>query len=130
MSLLNAAILGPIMYTACLLAMISMFYGSQIIEGGEEAITAVTLVASGALLLLNLHVFLLGWPLYTDLKKRNKLHLRYLLPAAFIACATTSLLISIYLKTTNYWQIGIQTLIYGLSGMIVTYLIWRLGIKK
>lgn len=127
---LKAALLGPIIYAALLTIIISIRFYAEITSHGEIGIQTVQLIIAGALLLLNLHVFLIGWPLYTYLKRKNKARLRNLLACGFTACAITSLIISAYIRIPTYEHIAIQTLVYGLSGMIVTWLIWLIGIRE
>lgn len=128
--LLIGALLGPLIFTALLMLLIYARYGETIFSASEEDEQILSVLIMGVLMITNLHVFLIGWPYYIYLKNRNRLRLRNLLLGGFAFASATSLLISVYLRTTNLFQLGIQMLIYGVSGLILSYLVWRIGIKE
>jgi uncharacterized BrkB/YihY/UPF0761 family membrane protein len=127
--LFKAALLAPIIFTLFLFLVLSAVYGQDFIAGQEEGMSIFATLLSGALLLTNLLVFLLGWPYYRWLKAHDRVTLRNLLIGGFAMPVAMALLISLYLHSTNLYQIGGQALIYGACGLLVTGLIWHIGIR-
>ncbi len=128
--LLKGALLGPLIFSALLLVLMSVFYSEDITADPEQGKQIVTLITLGALLFTNLLVFCLGWPYYNYLKRKNSVTRRNILlgGAGIMACLST--IISLYLHITNIWQIIGQLLIYALCGTFVAYWVWYYGIKE
>lgn len=127
--LFKASLIAPLIFAALVCLGFLIAYWPDVQDTPTDTLTLIALLATGALIMANLQVFILGTPYYHWLKSKNAVTRRNILAGGTVLSALVGLAISLHQHSDIPMLVASQTAVHAAFGLFIAAIIWRLGLK-
>jgi hypothetical protein len=128
--LIKGILLGPLLLAAMIFLLALTEYAFRAHEADSEWFMLVLLITAAALLITNIHVFLLGIPFYLLLKKYGRVTSRNLVLGGLAIGMLFGIGFSRLFEHRQWSMIMAEITVFALCGAIVAFSIWWIGIRE